>query len=54
MINSEEVEIEDIEIYDKSKNIVIQTYRKPKEFNNIIIDDVIGEAVMSKINFIYF
>ncbi len=48
MINSEEVEIEEIEIFDKSRNILIQVCRKPRNVIDVLIDEVINETVMSK------
>ena len=50
MIN-EEVEIEGIEIFDKSRNIMIQVYRKPRNVIDVYIDEIINDTVISKLLF---
>ena len=50
--NTEEEKIEDIEYLDKTRNFVIEIYKKdPEIINEINLDDVINESIMSKINF---
>lgn len=54
MIESRDVPIEDIEYFDKSKNIVIQLYRKQNDvnyINNINIQSLVNETVISKFYF---
>ena len=50
--NTEEEKIEDIEYLDKTRNFVIEIYKKePEIINEINLDDVINESIMSKIIF---
>ena len=51
MIESREVPIEDIEYFDKSKNIVIQFYPKQNVVNYINIQSLVNETVISKFYF---
>ena len=50
MIDNREEPIEDIEYFDKSRTFVIQTYRRHNPVNNININDIINETIMSKFN----
>ena len=55
MIESTEVPIENIEYFDKSNNIMIQLYPKQNNINyinNININDIINETVISKFFYI--
>ena len=52
MFDTKEEEIEVIEIFDKSRNIMIETFTKPKIINSIDIDTIINETVMSKFYFL--
>ena len=54
MFDTKEEEIEVIEIFDKSRNIMIETFTKPKIINSIDIDTIINETVMSKFYFYNF
>ena len=54
MLDTKEEEIEVIEIFDKSRNIMIETFTKPKIINSIDIDTIINETVMSKFYFFNF
>ena len=50
--NTEEEKIEDIEYLDKTRNFIIEIYKKePEIINEINLDDVINESIMSKIIF---
>ena len=50
--NTEEEKIEDIENLNKKRNFVIEIYKKePEIINEINLDDVINESIMSKIIF---
>ena len=50
--NTEEEKIEDIEYLDKTRNFVIEIYKKePEIINEINLDDVINESIMCKIIF---
>ena len=53
--NTEEEKIEDIEYLDKTRNFIIEIYKKePEIINKINLDDVINESIMSKIIFFYY
>ena len=52
MFDTKEEEIEVIEIFDKSRNIMIETFTKPKIINSIDFDTIINETVMSKFYFL--
>ena len=51
MIGNTEEKIEDIEYFDKSRNCVIELERKIPDINDINIDELINEVVMSKFDY---
>ena len=51
MIDNQVEKIEDIEYFNKERNCVIHILRKEPEINNINLDELINETVMSKFTF---